>query len=153
MGFKLSSPAFNHGSQIPSKYTCDGENISPHLIIHGAPVGTKSLALIMDDPDAPMGTWVHWLVWNISPEIREVKEHTTPHGSGEGLNSKGKTGYAGPCPPSGTHRYFFRLYALDRKLALQAGSKRADLDMAMESHILAVTELMGTYSRTNEAPR
>lgn len=152
MEFKLTSPAFNHGSQIPSRYTCDGENINPHLIIHGVPANAKSLALLMEDPDAPSGLWIHWVMWNISPEIKEIREHTVPMKAEEGLNTRQESGYDGPCPPSGTHRYFFRLFALDTKVHLAADSDKQTLERAMESHILATTELMGTYSRTNEAP-
>jgi Raf kinase inhibitor-like YbhB/YbcL family protein len=152
MEFKLSSPAFNHGSQIPSNYTCDGDNINPHLIIHGAPPETKSLALIVEDPDAPAGLWTHWVMWNISPEVKEVREHTVPQGAQEGINTRGEVGYDGPCPPSGTHRYFFRVFALDMKLALSDAVDRQALEAAMEQHIIATAELMGTYSRTNEAP-
>jgi Raf kinase inhibitor-like YbhB/YbcL family protein len=152
MEFKVTSPAFNHGSQIPSKYTCDGENINPYLTIHGVPPKTKSLALLVEDPDAPMGLYVHWVMWNISPEIKEIKEHTAPMNAEEGINSANEPGYTGPCPPSGTHRYFFRLFALDTKLNLPLEAKKEQLEAAMAQHILATTELMGTYSRTNEAP-
>lgn len=152
MEFKLTSPAFNHGSQIPSKYTCDGENINPHLVIHGVPERAKSLALLMEDPDAPAGLWVHWVVWDISPETKEIREHTAPNGAWEGVNSGGEQGYAGPCPPPGTHRYFFRLFALDSRLKLPEASTKEALEAAMAGHILATAELMGTYARTNEAP-
>ncbi|HEY6009692.1 MAG TPA: YbhB/YbcL family Raf kinase inhibitor-like protein [Geobacteraceae bacterium] len=152
MEFKLTSPAFNHGSQIPSKYTCDGDNINPHLVIHGAPSEARSLALLVEDPDAPAGPRVHWVVWDIAPDTKEIREHTAPFGAGEGINSVRKSGYSGPCPPSGTHRYFFRLFALDTKLKLLAGSGREQLETAMTGHIVATTELMGTYARTNEAP-
>ena len=152
MEFKLTSPAFSHGMQIPSKYTCDGENINPHLVIHGVPEKAKSLALVMEDPDAPGGLWVHWVAWDIPPDTREIREHTVPFGTGEGLNSWGESGYGGPCPPSGTHRYFFRLYALDTKLHLPDDSAKEKLATAMEGHIVATAELMGTYFRTNEAP-
>jgi Raf kinase inhibitor-like YbhB/YbcL family protein len=153
MEFKLSSPAFNDGGQIPSRYTCDGDNINPHLVIHGTPPAAKSLALIVDDPDAPGGTWVHWIVWNMEPETREIREGSTggPK-TGEGTNSWVEKGYGGPCPPSGTHRYFFRLHALDMKLPLEEGATRGELERAMEGHILAVAELMGTYMRTAEGP-
>jgi Raf kinase inhibitor-like YbhB/YbcL family protein len=152
MEFKLSTPAFNNGTQIPSKYTCDGDNTNPHLIIHGVPAGTKSLALLVEDPDAPSGLYVHWVMWNISPEVKEIKEHSAPFGSEEGINSGNDAGYTGPCPPSGTHRYVFRLFALDKKLQLSPESRKGDLEAAMEQHIIATTELMGTYSRTNTAP-
>jgi Raf kinase inhibitor-like YbhB/YbcL family protein len=152
MEFKLTSPAFNHGSQIPSKYTCDGENINPHLVLHGVPPKTKSLALLVEDPDAPSGLYVHWVMWNISPEVKEIKEHAAPMGAEEGINSANDAGYTGPCPPSGTHRYFFRLFALDAKLKLSPETLKAQLETAMEGHLIATAELMGTYSRTNEAP-
>lgn len=152
MEFKLTSPAFNHGSQIPSKYTCDGENINPHLVIHGVPERAKSLALLMEDPDAPAGLWVHWVVWDISPETKEIREHTAPNGAWEGVNSGGEQGYTGPCPPPGIHRYFFRLFALDSRLKLPEESTKEELETAMVGHILATAELMGTYARTNEAP-
>jgi len=152
MEFKLTSPAFNHGSQIPSKYTCDGENSNPHLIIHGVPANTKSLALVVEDPDAPAGLWIHWVMWNISPEVKEIRERTVPYGAEEGRNTNKELGYDGPCPPSGTHRYFFRLYALDTKLKLLAEAGKQALDEAMAQHIIATAELMGTYSRTNEGP-
>jgi Raf kinase inhibitor-like YbhB/YbcL family protein len=152
MEFKLTSPAFNHGSQIPSKYTCDGDDINPHLVIQGVPQGAKSLALVLDDPDAPAGVWVHWLVWDVPPETKEIREHTAPFGAVEGRNGWGDNGYGGPCPPAGTHRYFFRLYALDAKLHLPATSTREAVETAMAGHIVATAELMGTYARTNEAP-
>ena len=152
MELRLTSPAFGNGMQIPSKYTCDGENISPHLVIHGLPEKTKSLALVLEDLDAPAEHAIHWVVWNINPEVSELKEHTVPHGSVAGLNSQRKCGYNGPCPPSGIHRYTFRLYALDQKLKLPPESLKQALEAAMELHILASAELMGTYSRTNEAP-
>ena len=152
MEFKLTSPAFNHGTQIPSKYTCDGDNVNPHLIIHGVPEQARSLALVMEDPDAPTGLFVHWVVWDIPPETGEIREFTVPFGATEGTNSWSEEVYGGPCPPSGMHRYFFRLYALDRKLKIPSGSTRSELETAMEGHILATTELMGTYMRTNAAP-
>lgn len=152
MEFKLTSPAIHHGARIPSKYTCDGDNINPHLVIQGAPVAAKSLALIMEDPDAPSGLWVHWLMWEISPETKEIREHSTPFGVRQGVNSWDQNGYGGPCPPSGAHRYFFRLYALDTRLKLADASDKASLERAMEGHILATTELMGTYARSNQAP-
>jgi len=152
MEFKLSSPAFNNATLIPSRYTCDGENINPHLVIHGVPPKTKSLALIVEDPDAPAGLWVHWVMWNIPPETAEIREHTVPFGAREGVNTRKKFGYDGPCPPSGTHRYFFRLFALDHKLELKADAGKAELEEAMSTHIVATTELMGTYTRTNEGP-
>lgn len=152
MEFKLTSPAFNHGSQIPSKYTCDGDDINPHLVIQGVPSRAKSLALVMDDPDAPGGAFVHWVLWDIPPETKEVREHTAPFGAVEGTTSWGDSGYGGPRPPAGVHRYFFRLLALDVRLHLPATAGREELETAMAGHIVATTELMGTYARTNEAP-
>lgn len=152
MEFKLTSPAFNHGSQIPSKYTCDGEDINPHLVIQGVPPGTKSLALVVEDPDAPGGHFVHWVLWDIPPETKEIREHSAPFGAVEGATNWGDGGYGGPCPPAGGHRYFFRLFALDTRLHLPATAGRGELDTAMAGHIVATTELMGTYARTNEAP-
>ena len=152
MEFKLTSPAFSYGSQIPSRYTCDGENINPHLIIHGVPAKAKSLALLVEDPDAPAGNWIHWVMWNIPPETKEIREHTVPMGAEEGYNTGRESGYDGPCPPSGTHRYFFRLFSLDTKLKLAATTDKDMLETAMATHILATAELMGTYSRTNEGP-
>ncbi len=152
MEFKLTSPAFNHGSQIPSKYTCDGDDINPHLVIQGVPHGTKSLALVMEDPDAADEVWVHWVLWDIPPETKEIREHSAPVGAVEGTTSWGDSGYGGPRPPAGTHRYFFRLYALTTRIHLPASAMRDDLEAAMTGHIMAATELMGTYVRTNEAP-
>jgi Raf kinase inhibitor-like YbhB/YbcL family protein len=143
---KLTSPAFRNNETIPAKYTCDGNNVNPQLEIAGIPEDAKSLALIMDDPDAPSGTWVHWLVWNISP-ISRISEEDVPTGAVEGITSFGKSGYGGPCPPSGTHRYFFKLYALDAKLDLNQNAKKPDLENAIKGHILAKTELIGLYSR------
>ena len=152
MEFKLTSPAFNHGSQIPSKYTCDGDDINPHLVIQGIPQGTKSLALLMEDPDAPGGLFVHWVLWDIPPETKEIREHSAPFGAVEGTTSWGDSGYGGPCPPVWTHRYFFRLFALNKRLYLPATARREELEAAMTGHIVATAELMGTYARTNEAP-
>jgi len=152
MPFELTSTAFAHGESIPRKYTCDGEDISPPLLWGDPPQGTQSFALIADDPDAPMGTWVHWVLYNLSAESRALPEAVPPDadlpdGSRHGQNSWGRLGYGGPCPPSGTHRYFFKLYALDRVLDLAAGASKEQLLQAMEGHILAQTELMGLYTR------
>lgn len=145
----ISSPAFEHGALMPGKYTCDGENINPPLEISGIPAGAKSLVLIMDDPDAPSGIWDHWLKWNIpvaSGTTVIVKEGEAPLGvSGRGTG--GQTNYQGPCPPSGTHRYFFKVYALDTELALPEGGSKAELEAAMAGHVLAQGELVGRYSR------
>ncbi|MBI1934040.1 YbhB/YbcL family Raf kinase inhibitor-like protein [Candidatus Peregrinibacteria bacterium] len=145
---KISSPAFIHNQSIPSLYTCDGANRSPPLKISGVPVEAKSLVLVNDDPDAPAGTWVHWLLWNIDPKTKEISEGVPPPEAIEGTTSFRKTGYGGPCPPSGTHRYFFKLYALDRTLDLPPSADKAKLEKAFEGHILAKTELMGLYQRS-----
>jgi len=144
---KLTSPAFENNQSIPSKYTCDGEDINPPLQISGAPEGTKSLVLIVDDPDAPLGIWDHWLVWNISSSTPGIEENSLPEGSVQGMNSFGKQPYGGPCPPSGTHHYHFKLYALNTELSLDPSSKKEDLEEAMKGAILAQTELIGLYQR------
>jgi Raf kinase inhibitor-like YbhB/YbcL family protein len=143
---KISSPAFKHDDMIPSEYTCDGSDISPPLIISEAPSETQSLAIIMDDPDAPMGTFTHWVVWNIPPQKTQfVKGEKISFPQGK--TSFGSKYYGVPCPPSGTHRYFFKLYALDLVLNLKEGSSKGDLERAMSGHILAEASLMGKYSR------
>ena len=148
MTFELTSVAFAAGEPIPAKYTCDGANVSPPLAWSDAPPGTQSLALIMDDPDAPAGTWDHWLLFNIPANVRNLPEQAgAPAGSVDGKNGWGRTGYGGPCPPRGTHRYFFKLYALAAKLDLPAGANKSQLLRAMKTHILAQAELMGTYAR------
>jgi len=141
----VSSPAFENNKLIPSKYTCDGDNVNPPLTIEGVPDETKSLVLIVDDPDAPMGTWDHWIVWNISP-TNTIEENTVP--GTEGINDSRKHSYGGPCPPWGTHRYFFKIYALDIKLDLNSNSRKKDAEKAMQSHILAKGELIGLYHRS-----
>lgn len=145
---ELSSPAFAHNGSIPSLYTCDGEDRNPPLKISGVPLHAKSLVLIHDDPDAPMGTWVHWLLWNIDPETEEIPEDSVPQGAVEGTTSWGKTGYGGPCPPSGTHRYLFKLYALDTLLGLPSSADKDRLERALEGHIIAQAELIGLYQRS-----
>ena len=140
----VTSPAFENNGFIPSKYTCDGDNINPVLLIEGAPEATQSLALIVDDPDAPMGTWDHWIVWNISP-TEKIEENSVP--GTEGLNSFRRHSYGGPCPPFGTHRYFFKVYALDTRLAIEPNSKKKDVEKAIEGHILAKGEIVGLYKR------
>lgn len=144
---KITSPAFTHNEKIPAKYTCDGEDKSPPLKIAGVPANALSLVLISDDPDAPMGTWVHWLVWNLEPSVVEISENTVPSGGVEGTTSWKRTGYGGPCPPSGIHRYFFKIYALDCKLDLKPRADIVDLERAMEGHVLDQAELIGLYSR------
>ena len=149
---KLRSPAFEEGGLIPDRYTCDGENISPPLEWEGAPEGTKSFALVCDDPDASMGTWVHWVVYDIPSTITKLPEQIPPeaalvNGGKQGTTDFYRTGYGGPCPPSGTHRYFFRLYALDRALDLEPGATKEQLLREMLSHVLEETALMGCYQR------
>lgn len=139
---EVSSKAFKSGGLIPEKYTCDGQNINPPLDISGMPYDTKTLVLIVDDPDAPVGTWVHWLVWNI-PVSRHLKENKV-HGI-EGVNDFQQHHYAGPCPPSGTHRYYFKIYALDDELDLPAHTNKFELEKAIKDHILGYGELVGIY--------
>ena len=143
----ISSPAFPHQAAIPVRYTCDGQDINPPLQIGTVPAGAKSLALVVDDPDAPVGTWDHWVIWNIPPQTGEIRENSLPSGAVPGLNSWKRNRYGGPCPPSGTHRYFFRLYALDSTLNLPSSATKAALEGAMRGHIIAQGELMGTYRR------
>jgi Raf kinase inhibitor-like YbhB/YbcL family protein len=142
----VSSPAFVQRGAIPAKYTCDGADVSPPLLIGNVPAATGSIALIVDDPDAP-GTWVHWLVWNVDPRVREIGEGKAPAGGTEGRNDWGRNSYGGPCPPSGAHRYFFRLYALDASVKLAPSSTRTDLERAMAGHVLAHGQLTGIYKR------
>ena len=144
---KLSSPVFEHNGAIPTKYTCDGVNVNPPVLIESVPAGTKSLALIVDDPDAPSGTWVHWVLWNIDPAMKEVKEASVPKGVQQGLNDFRQHDYRGPCPPSGTHRYFFRLYALDTTLTLHPDATKADLEKSMRGHIIDQAHITGLYRR------
>lgn len=149
---ELTSPAFSNEGAIPIKYSCDGEDISPALTWNDPPAGTQSLALIMDDPDAPRGTWVHWVLFNIPAESRSlgeviINDAQLADGSRHGENSWGRLGYGGPCPPSGTHRYFFKLIALDTTLDLEAGADNEQLIQAAEGHVLAQGVLMGTFSR------
>jgi Raf kinase inhibitor-like YbhB/YbcL family protein len=144
---KITSTNFVEGGNIPSKFTCDGGDANPALRFEGAPAEAKSLALIVDDPDAPSGLFTHWLVWNIDPKTTAIEENSAPSNAIQGKNDFGKSSYGGPCPPSGTHRYFFKVFALDRQLDLPAGSKRAQLDAQMRGHIIGQGELMGRYSR------
>ena len=147
---ELESPDFVHNTLIPSKYTCDGEDINPTLRIKAVPGDAESLALVVDDPDAPDGTWTHWTLWNIDPDTEVIASATTPAGSIEGTTSFGQPGYGGPCPPSGTHRYFFRLYALDSELDLDSKATVEELLEAIEGKVLAQCELIGLYSRDSE---
>jgi len=142
---QLTSPAFVHQGSIPAKYTCDGLNINPPLQIKNVPPAARSLILIMDDPDAPSGTFVHWVVYDISPDVEKVEENTVPGVAG--INSYKKDCYRGPCPPSGTHRYFFKLYALDGKLELGAGKNKEQVLERMTGHVIGQTELIGVYER------
>ena len=147
---KISSPSFLNNASIPKKYTCQGEDINPVLNIEEIPEGTKALALIVDDPDAPMGTWVHWVVFNIHPDNSsryEIKEKQVP--GVQGINDFQRLNYGGPCPPSGTHRYFFKAYALDGDLNLKSGSSKSAVEGAMQGHILAKAELIGLYKKGN----
>lgn len=149
---EIKSRAFGNGEMIPVKYTCDGADFSPPLEWTAGPAGTKSFALICDDPDAPMGTWVHWVIYDIPPTTLMLAEGITrekelPGGGTQGINDFRKIGYGGPCPPGGTHRYFFRLYALDTVLGLKPGITRDHLLKAMKGHILAEAQTMGTYRR------
>ena len=151
-GFELSSSAFDPGQPIPTTYTCDDEDISPPLEWIDPPQDTSSFALIVDDPDAPGGTWVHWVLYNLPAEIRNLSQGIPPdptlaNGGANGENSWKRLGYGGPCPPSGTHRYFFKLYALDNTLDLGDGADKDRLVQAMEGHVLAQADLMGTYTR------
>lgn len=143
----VTSAAFAEGAAIASKYTCDGEDVNPSLAISATPAGTRSLALIMDDPDAPVGIWVHWVVWNIPAQTREIPENGMSAGAKQGRNDWKRNDYGGPCPPSGTHRYYFKLYALDTTLTLEPSATKADLERAMKGHVLAAGQLMGTYKR------
>lgn len=152
MSIKLTSTAFQDGALIPSKYTCDGPNVSPQLSWSAVPPGAKALALVCDDPDAPGKTWVHWVVYDIPPITMElpegiVHEEKLSNGGKQGQNDFGKIGYGGPCPPSGTHRYFFRLYALDSETSLELGATKDQLWKAIDGHVLAQGELMGKYQR------
>jgi Raf kinase inhibitor-like YbhB/YbcL family protein len=143
----INSKAFNTDGDIPKKYSCEGENVNPPFDITGIPEETRSLAVIMEDPDAPGGTFIHWLCWNISPN-KPIAENSNPGINGE--NGKGHTGYTGPCPPTGSHRYYFKIYALDARLDIKAGSHKEALLQAMEGHILAAGEIMGHYQKGGE---
>jgi Raf kinase inhibitor-like YbhB/YbcL family protein len=149
----LTSPAFRDGESIPVRHTCDGEDLSPPLVWTGAPVETRTFALICVDPDAPRGTWLHWLIWNLPADAVELGQGMPPRpelpsGARQGINDGGDLGYGGPCPPPGKpHRYFFRLYALDTGLNLPPGVHRSDLEPAMAGHVLAQGTIMGTFER------
>jgi Raf kinase inhibitor-like YbhB/YbcL family protein len=152
MSIQLTSPAFEEGGMIPQRFSCDGKDVSPQLDWSGVPDGTSSLALICDDPDAPVGTWDHWILFNIPAGTTSLPEgvpadETLENGARHGVNSWRRVGYGGPCPPGGTHRYFFKLYALDTKIDLTAGATKDDLLGAIEGHVLAEGQLMGRYKR------
>ena len=152
MAIKLTSSAFAEGALIPRRHTCDGEDVSPPLALTGIPDGTQSIALICDDPDAPGGTWVHWVLYNLPADLFELPaeipgDETLSNGAVHGKNDFGRLGYGGPCPPGGTHRYFFKVYALDTKVSLAGGATKDMLLKAMEGHILAEGQLMGKYRR------
>jgi Raf kinase inhibitor-like YbhB/YbcL family protein len=147
MSLELTSEAFLNGQSIPAKYGCTGRNISPALTWTEPPAGTQSFALIIDDPDAPAGTWVHWVLFNISANTSSLQENINTSTMSVGKNSWGDLGYGGPCPPSGTHRYFFKLYALDATLNLLHGATKEQVLKEMEGHVLAQAELMGTFSK------
>ncbi len=153
MNLQLTSPAFEHEADIPKKHTCDGPDVSPALNWSAPPAGTRSFCLIMDDPDAPGGTWVHWVLYNLPAETRSLaegipNEKELADGTRQGRNDFARPGYGGPCPPRGpAHRYYFKLYALDIKLDLPSGATKADLEKAMAKHILAQGQMMGRYKR------
>jgi len=149
----LKSDSFSDGGMIPAKYTCDGANISPQLSWDNAPKDTKSFVLICEDPDAPMGTFTHWILYDIPADVHELpenlpKDKVLPNGAKQGIADFKKIGYGGPCPPSGTHRYYFKLYSLDTLLNLEPGLKKEDILKAMNGHILAQGQIMGKYTRT-----
>lgn len=144
---KIESFAFKNEEDIPSRFTCDGENINPELYFKCVPKDTKSLALIMDDPDAPMGVWGHWVLWNISPKINKIDQNSVPIGAVIGENSANKNEYQGPCPPNGMHHYYFKLFALDTTLFLDSKTKAPDLVKAMEGHIIGQAKIVDRYER------
>lgn len=152
MEMEILSPAFQYGGMIPAKYTADGTDQSPPLYLSDIPAGAVSLALICDDPDAPGGIWVHWVLYNLPPDTKELKEGIPTdarlgNGACQGVNDFGSVGYGGPAPPSGTHRYYFTLYALDCELEFSTGCRKHDLTKAIRGHILAEAQLMGQYRR------
>src|SRR5439155_3875618 len=153
MSMKLTSRAFSNGEKIPDRYSRQGGNISPPLVWTQVPANTKSLALTVDDPDAPSGVFVNWLVYGIPPDTREFDESSLPSGVRQGRNGFGAIGYGGPQPPSGTHRYFFHLYALDQEITVASGASREDLDRAMRGHVLEEAELMGQYGEQTQSAR
>jgi hypothetical protein len=153
MSLRVSTTSFTPGNTIPKKYTCDAQDLSPELSWSGAPASTKAYALIADDPDAPVGTWTHWLLWNIPASVHELQEGVSknaqlPDGSRQGQNDFKKVGYNGPCPPPGKpHRYYFKLYALDSQLEVKPGATRSELETAIKQHTLEQAEVLGRYGR------
>jgi Raf kinase inhibitor-like YbhB/YbcL family protein len=153
MSLTISSPSFTNGGDIAKKFTCDGADVSPQLSWNDPPAGTQTFALLVDDPDAPVGNWNHWVLWNLPPSLRGLPENVAkdahlPDGSHQGHNDFGKFGYNGPCPPAGRpHRYFFKLYSLDAKLELKSSAGKRELESAMKGHVLAQTDWMGRYGR------
>ncbi|HLC84938.1 MAG TPA: YbhB/YbcL family Raf kinase inhibitor-like protein [Candidatus Nanoarchaeia archaeon] len=147
MPLSITSPAFKHNQKIPSRFTCQGDDINPTLHILEVPKNAKSLVLINDDPDAPVGTWDHWIVFNIAPSTTIIAEDSVPQGAIQAKNSWKRSDYGGPCPPSGTHRYFFKLYALDTTLSLASSATKHDVEKAMQGHIIQKAELVGLYSK------
>ena len=143
---KLTSPAFENGGKIPEEYTCDGEGVSPPLLISDVPISTKSLALVMEDSDAPLGKFIHWVLWNIPPKTTTIKKGESVVYP-QGKTSSWKQGYVGPCPPSGSHRYYFHLFALDVVLPLKPGADTKELEKEMAGHVIADTQLQGRYTR------
>jgi Raf kinase inhibitor-like YbhB/YbcL family protein len=144
---KITSSAFQEGGTIPDKFSKNGQNVSPELRIEGVPSNAKGLAIIVDDPDAPSGLFTHWLAWNIDPKTPQIAEGSAPSGAVQGKNDFGDVGYGGPQPPSGTHRYYFKVFALNSPLDLKSGAKRKDVDAAMKGHVIAQGQLMGKYSK------
>jgi Raf kinase inhibitor-like YbhB/YbcL family protein len=144
---KISSPAFENNGEIPKKYTCDGANVNPPFKIENVPSNAKSLSLVFDDIDAPRGTYVHWILWNMAPDVKEIKENSVPEGAMQGLNDFKKRNYGGPCPPGRGHKYVFKIYALDTLLNLHPNGTKKDLEKVMEGHIISRTQLTGLYKR------
>lgn len=143
----IQSPAFKHGERIPPKYTCDGENVIPPLVFSDIPPDTKSLVLLVDDPDSSARVWDHWILYNIPPDVRETRENEVPEGAMEGTNSFGEVRYGGPCPQEGEHRYFFKVYALDAILDMPKGVSKAEIERQMEGHIIEKAEIFARYRR------
>jgi Raf kinase inhibitor-like YbhB/YbcL family protein len=150
---RITSPAFSEGERIPPKYTCDGDDVNPELRLSDVPSDTTSLVIIVDDPAAPMGNWLHWSVWNISPDVRVIEEDSTPRGAVEGETDFSEIGYGGPCPSYGEHEYRFMVFALDSELPAASGTRRDLLEELMAGHILASATLNGRYQRVKKEPR